>query len=90
MQLWKISAGLTAAIAGAALLLGGARLDYLGPSGRPSSPNTASPWRCMPRSRSQPSPPPSTPRHAPRGSPTSDGGSISPNGPCDAAKGTRT
>ena len=31
MQPWKISAGLTAAIAGAALLLGGSRLDYLGP-----------------------------------------------------------
>ena len=31
MQPWKISAGLTAAIAGAALLLGGSRLHYLGP-----------------------------------------------------------
>ena len=29
MQPWKISAGLTAALAGSALLLGGARLDYL-------------------------------------------------------------
>ena len=31
MQPWKISAGLTAAIAGSALLLGGSRLDYLAP-----------------------------------------------------------
>ena len=31
MQPWKISAGLTAAIAGSALLLGGPRLDYLAP-----------------------------------------------------------
>ena len=31
MQPWKISAGLTATIAGAALFLGGSRLDYLGP-----------------------------------------------------------
>ncbi len=31
MQPWKISAGLTAAIAGAALLLSGSRLDYLDP-----------------------------------------------------------
>ena len=31
MQPWKISAGLTAAIAGSVLLLGGARLDYLAP-----------------------------------------------------------
>ena len=31
MQPWKISAGLTAALAGSALLLGGARLDYLAP-----------------------------------------------------------
>ena len=31
MQPWKISAGLTAAIAGAALLLGGSRFHYLGP-----------------------------------------------------------
>ena len=30
MQPWKISAGLTAAIAGSAFLVGGARLDYLG------------------------------------------------------------
>ena len=31
MQPWKISAGLTAALAGSALLLGGARLEYLAP-----------------------------------------------------------
>ena len=31
MQPWKISAGLTAALAGSALLLGGSRLDYLTP-----------------------------------------------------------
>ena len=31
MQPWKISAGLTAAIAGSALLIGGSRLDYLAP-----------------------------------------------------------
>ena len=31
MQPWRISAGLTAAIGGAAVLLGGKRLDYLGP-----------------------------------------------------------
>ena len=31
MQPWKISAGLTAAIAGSAFLVGGARLDYLAP-----------------------------------------------------------
>ena len=31
MQPWKISAGLTAAIAGATLLLGGSRLEYLSP-----------------------------------------------------------
>jgi len=31
MQPWKISAGLTAALAGSALLLGGSRLDYLAP-----------------------------------------------------------
>ena len=31
MQPWKISAGLTAAIAGSVLLLAGARLDYLAP-----------------------------------------------------------
>ena len=31
MQPWKISAGLTAAIAGSVLLLGGARLAYLSP-----------------------------------------------------------
>ena len=31
MQPWKISAGLTAAIAGSVLLLGGAHLDYLAP-----------------------------------------------------------
>ena len=31
MQPWKISAGLTAAIAGAVLLVGGSRLEYLGP-----------------------------------------------------------
>ena len=31
MQPWKISAGLTAALAGSVLLIGGARLDYLGP-----------------------------------------------------------
>ena len=31
MQPWKISAGLTAAIAGSAFLLGGARLEYLAP-----------------------------------------------------------
>ena len=31
MQPWKISAGLTAAIAGTAFLLGGSRLDYLAP-----------------------------------------------------------
>ena len=31
MQPWKISAGLTAAIAGSAFLLGGSRLDYLAP-----------------------------------------------------------
>ena len=31
MQPWKISAGLTAAIAGTAFLLGGARLEYLAP-----------------------------------------------------------
>lgn len=29
MQPWKISAGLTAALAGSAFLLGGSRLDYL-------------------------------------------------------------
>ena len=31
MQPWKISAGLTAALAGSAFLLGGARLEYLAP-----------------------------------------------------------
>ena len=31
MQPWKISAGLTAAIAGTAFLIGGSRLDYLAP-----------------------------------------------------------
>ncbi len=31
MQPWKISAGLTAAIAGSVLLLGGAHLEYLAP-----------------------------------------------------------
>ena len=31
MQPWKISAGLTATIAGTAFLLGGARLEYLAP-----------------------------------------------------------
>ena len=31
MQPWKISAGLTAALAGSVFLLGGARLDYLAP-----------------------------------------------------------
>ena len=31
MQPWKISAGLTAALAGSAFLIGGARLDYLAP-----------------------------------------------------------
>ena len=31
MQPWKISAGLTAALAGSVLLLGGARLEYLAP-----------------------------------------------------------
>ena len=31
MQPWKISAGLTAALAGSAFLLGGSRLEYLGP-----------------------------------------------------------
>lgn len=31
MQPWKISAGLTAAIAGSAFLLAGSRLDYLAP-----------------------------------------------------------
>ena len=31
MQPWKISAGLTAAIAGSVFLVGGARLDYLAP-----------------------------------------------------------
>ena len=31
MQPWKISAGLTAAIAGSAFLLGGSRLEYLAP-----------------------------------------------------------
>ncbi|WP_420449778.1 hypothetical protein [Candidatus Palauibacter sp.] len=31
MQPWKISAGLTAALAGSVLLLGGARLEYLSP-----------------------------------------------------------
>ncbi len=31
MQPWKISAGLTAAIAGSAFLIGGSRLDYLAP-----------------------------------------------------------
>ena len=31
MQPWRISAGLTAALAGAVLLLGGSRLDYLAP-----------------------------------------------------------
>ena len=34
MQPWRISAGLTAAFAGAAVLLGGRRLDYLAPFGR--------------------------------------------------------
>ena len=32
MQPWKISAGLTTAIAGSALLLGGSHLGYLAPS----------------------------------------------------------
>ncbi len=31
MQPWKISAGLTAAIAGSAFLIGGSRLEYLAP-----------------------------------------------------------
>ncbi len=31
MQPWKISAGLTAALAGSAFLLGGSRLEYLAP-----------------------------------------------------------
>ena len=31
MQPWKISAGLTAAIVGSVLLLGGSRLEYLAP-----------------------------------------------------------
>ena len=31
MQPWKISAGLTAALAGSAFLIGGARLGYLAP-----------------------------------------------------------
>ena len=31
MQPWKISAGLTAALAGSVVLLGGSRLDYLAP-----------------------------------------------------------
>ncbi len=31
MQPWRISAGLTAAVAGSALLIGGSRLDYLAP-----------------------------------------------------------
>ncbi|MDE0083896.1 MAG: hypothetical protein OXT72_14750 [Gammaproteobacteria bacterium] len=31
MQPWRISAGLTAAVTGAAVLLGGERLDYLAP-----------------------------------------------------------
>jgi len=31
MQPWKISAGLTAALAGVAVLLGGSRLEYLAP-----------------------------------------------------------
>ncbi len=31
MQPWRISAGLTAAIAGSAFLVAGSRLDYLGP-----------------------------------------------------------
>jgi hypothetical protein len=31
MQPWKISAGLTAALAGSALLIGGSRLEYLAP-----------------------------------------------------------
>ena len=31
MQPWKISAGLTAALAGSAFLIGGARLEYLSP-----------------------------------------------------------
>ncbi|MDE0358791.1 MAG: hypothetical protein OXN92_13795 [Gammaproteobacteria bacterium] len=31
MQPWKISAGLTSALAGSAFLIGGARLEYLAP-----------------------------------------------------------
>ena len=31
MQPWKISAGLTAALAGSAVLIGGSRLEYLAP-----------------------------------------------------------
>ena len=31
MQPWKISAGLTAALAGSAFLIGGSRLEYLAP-----------------------------------------------------------
>ena len=31
MQPWKISAGLTAALAGSVMLIGGARLEYLAP-----------------------------------------------------------
>ena len=31
MQPWKVSVGLTAALAGSAFLLGGARLEYLSP-----------------------------------------------------------
>ena len=35
MQPWKISAGLTAALVGSVLLIGGSRLEYLGPHWAP-------------------------------------------------------
>ena len=43
MQPWKISAGLTAAIAGSAVLLAGPRLEYLAPYWPPSTPSRAPP-----------------------------------------------
>ena len=61
MQPWKISAGLTAAIAGSAILLAGRASNTSRRIGRSSSPNTASCSPCTWRSHSQPSRPPSTP-----------------------------
>jgi len=89
MQPWPISAGLTAAIAGPACLVGGARLEYFG-AHWPVILAQHAVALALHAVLSVTSRPPSKPLPARPGLPTSGGAWASPNGPSGEEKETKT